>query len=179
MDNHSAAHPYLTEADAMTIIKSPSPSISKLNQLLLEKNINVSRSDIAEEYMALVSETLKYVGGHNLRYKNTSVDDHNGIVAEINNASLPHYEDIATAYLDVNFDKAMITRIQHIHNKIGDACPIADATSLRQPIGQWHPRWVTVYVWCLMCLAAIDNTKWSDDAVSDAVLDELITNLTP
>lgn len=158
-------------------IKIPSPSIVSLRKSLSEKGVEVSDSDITDEYMMLVSETLKYVGGSHLSYKNAELDSKHTITADINIKSLPHYEDIVTAYLDLNFDGAMASRIKQMNEKLGDACPPADATSLRQPLEYWHPRWITVYVWCLMCLAGTDSANWSDAAVSEAVELEWISNL--
>lgn len=154
----------------MINIKIPSPSISMLNALI-EKN-NLNKEDVIDEYMAIVSNTLHFVGGSRLRYQNELLSNY-AITADVDINTLPNYLDIIEAYGDIGIEDELIKRISKANSKFGSICPLADAVALKKPIRSWSPRWITVYIWVLLCCEHSKDTFCTDETTSTALFLEL------
>lgn len=155
----------------MINIKIPSPSITMITALI-EKN-NLDKADIIDEYMAIVSNTLNHIGGATLRYENEKLTNH-AITADIDLSTLPSYLDMIEYYADIGIENELIQRISTANSKFGSSCPRADVTALRKPIQSWSPRWVTVYIWVLMCCEHSKDKFCTDEVTSTALFLELI-----
>lgn len=157
----------------MINIKIPSPSINMIFNFI-EKN-KLDETETVNEYLSIVSNTLNYIGGSRLRYRK-EVLTKNAITADIDLGSLPLYADMIEHYADIGLENEFIQRIEAANSKFGASCPKADEKALRKPIRSWHPRWVTVYIWVLMCCEHSKDTFCTDLMASNAIFLEL-TNI--
>lgn len=155
----------------MIKIKIPSPSISMITSLI-EKN-KLNKADIIDEYMAIVSNTLHYIGGSRLSYQNEFLTDC-AITAEVDINTLPNYLDMIEAYADINIENELVKRISKANKKFGASCPIANTKALREPIANWSPRWITVYIWVLLCCEHSKDEFCTDEMTSTALFLELV-----
>lgn len=154
----------------MINIKIPSPSISIITALI-EKN-HLNKEEVVDDYMAIVSNTLHYVGGSRLSYQNELLSDY-AITADVDINTLPSYLDIIETYGDIGIEDELIKRISKANSKFGSSCPLANAAALKKPIRSWSPRWITVYIWVLLCCEHSKDTFCTDEITSTALFLEL------
>lgn len=157
----------------MINIKIPAPSMKSINALI-EKNY-LQESNVLDEYMAMVANTLNYIGASVLHYQNECFAV-NSINAEIDPKTLPIYSDIVENYSDIDFEGNLISRIKKINEVSGGGCPLATTEDLNRDISTWNNRWVTAYIWTLLCCEHIENGKLNDKLTINALLLELEGN---
>ncbi len=159
------------------VIKIPSPKISQILHLIKETG---SDEDIViDQYMAIVANTLSYVGGTTLGYSEERiVGSQSYIEASVDVRSLPEYKRIADVYGDIDFERELLKKIRQAHQFYGLECPIANGDRLRRSPDTWSPRWITVYIWVLIS-ASMSKDKFAEDSVViKSLFDELVKAVT-
>lgn len=148
-------------------VKIPSPSVEKIKALVFDNNLEMP--DILEQFMTLVVNSLKESGDTELVF-NEVVMTNNAIEAKITLASLPRYQTMKTRYQAINFEAELIKRINQARAVYDDNCPEPDGLLLSQSIVTWHHRWVTAYIWVLICVVDHDDVFPLDKDIIDLLL---------
>lgn len=151
-------------------IKIPSPSVEKIKELSINNNLEIS--DTLEQFMELVANSLLLSGGSNLTYEDATITD-NGIQAKIALGTLPCYQDMKSRYQVINFEDELIKRINQARAVYDDNCPEPDSLLLSQPISTWHHRWITAYIWVLICALDHNDVFPLDKTIIDLLLKRL------
>lgn len=158
----------------MLTIKIPSPAIAKIID-----HANSAHRDLAEvvdDYMVIVSNAISTATGQQLYFKDAHASD-DGIQATINVRRLPNYQATANFFKGLNFEGMVITNINKANHHYGQYCPRANPQALQQPITLWPAKWITIYLWALICSASTHNQALRSDAeVMQLLMDQLINN---
>ena len=154
----------------MKTVKIPSPSIKKLEYILAQSK--VTGEVLIDQYMAIIASTLGYVGGTTLRYENERVEG-NFIEATIDTRSLPDYRSMVETYSDISFQDELLKKIRKAHKVYGLECPLATPDKLGRSLNTWSDRWITVYIWTLLCCSEAKDSINDDADVINSLLDEL------
>lgn len=131
----------------MLEVKIPSPPIIKMKALIASNNRNTGA--VIREYMAILANSIGFIGKAEFSYKDGRVSD-DGIFASVEPQQLPLYENVANLFSNIGFEQAMITQIATGNKHYGQDCPIANKNNLRQPIHTWSGRWITIYLWTML-----------------------------
>lgn len=161
------------EGVTMILIKIPSPKI-KLIYNAAKKN-ELRKSDVLDSYMGIVSNTLRFIGGKVLNYDDAEITER-GFFAKVNIGSLPNYQDMLSCYGDLGLEEGIIERTERLNRDFGGECPVATSEALRGPIKQWDTRWVSIYIWVLLCCEHSDKKLCDDSVTSTALLVEFLAS---
>lgn len=131
----------------MLEVKIPSPPIAKIKAHINSNNLDTAKA--IRGYMDTLTNSIKFIGKGDFSYTAGRVSD-DGIFATIDVQQLPLYDKVAALFSNINFEQAMIAQIATGNKHYGQECPIANKNNLRQPIGTWSGRWVTIYLWTML-----------------------------
>lgn len=151
-------------------VKIPSPSVENIKALIFNNNLDLE--DLLEHFMALVANSILLSGGTNLAYDAVTMTD-TAIEAEIAIGTLPRYQDMKLRYEAINFEDELIKRINKARETYNDNCPEPDSLLLAQPISTWHHRWITAYIWVLICVLDHDGVFPLDKTIIELLLKRL------
>ena len=132
----------------MPTIKIPSPKFADFSLIHAEEQMSIQY--LVEQYFNIVRYAVQIDATIKLDYKNLALSDQ-GVIADINLESLPLYADMIERFNKIDFESEMLKRIDKLVTIDANTCPTANRDLLAQPISTWHHRWVTVYIWLLMC----------------------------
>lgn len=135
------------ERNIMLEVKIPSPPIAKIKAHISSNNLDTAK--VIRGYMDTLTNSIEFIGKGDFSYTAGRVSD-DGIFATIDVQQLPLYDKVAALFSNINFEQAMIAQIATGNKHYGQECPIANKNNLRQPIGTWSGRWVTIYLWTML-----------------------------
>ena len=151
-------------------VKIPSPSVEKIKALAFNNNLEMP--DVLEHFMVLVTNSVKQSGDTELIYDEVAING-NAIEAKITLARLPRYKGIKERYKSIDLEAELIKRINQARAVYDDNCPEPDGLLLSQSIATWHHRWVTTYIWVLICAVDHDDVFPLDKDIIDLLLARL------
>lgn len=132
----------------MLAVKIPSPSIAKIEELVAGHDLD--KDAVLARYMSIVNNCIEQACGANFVYEDTEITSSH-IIANVKIGSLPIYKDMKTRYESINFEGELIKRINQARIFYKDGCPEPDGLLLNQSLTTWHHRWITAYIWTLIC----------------------------
>lgn len=134
----------------MLSVKIPAPSLTKI-EAFVDAN-NLDKANVLERYMTILSDYIELASDSKLVYEDAEITSSH-IIAKVKLGSLPAYKDMEARYHSVDFKGELIKRINQARAVYNDGCPEPDNLLLTQPLTTWHHRWVTAYIWVLVCCA--------------------------
>lgn len=152
-------------------VKIPSPSVPKIKEMVFNNNLDLD--DTLERYMRIMNEYLMQASGEEITYEEEQFSD-TAIEAVITLGTLPRYKDMKARYQHINFEEELMKRINQARSVYNDNCHEPDSLLLSQSIVTWHHRWVTAYIWVLMCCG---EKAESDGAIEFFPVDKSVIEL--
>lgn len=132
----------------MLNVKIPSPRFAKIEELVAGHSL--AKNDVVARYMTILNDCVERACDAKFVYEDAEITSSH-IIANVQLGSLPAYKNMKTRYQSIDFEGELIKRINQARAVYNDGCPEPDSLLLTQPLTTWHHRWVTAYIWTLVC----------------------------